>query len=291
MLRSSWFVWTAGVLLLVGCGGAREPVEETVTGPDWPVQVGGWTAADGPETYDTETIFSYIDGHAEVYLAYGMKRCISLRYLGPDGDGEIIADLFEVASSADAFGVFSHDRDGETVAVGNDGVYRHGWLSFWQGSWAGSVYSVDGDDGSRDAVLEIGRALAAILPTGGETPVLVGRLPADAVDPQSVCYLRSPQILNAHVFVGSDNPFAIGPDVEAVVGQLFDGDGRSQVVLVRYPSEETAADVEARLRGTESDDRPELLVGRSGPLLAAVIGVDDEVRANSILEDVLGGGS
>ncbi|MGD8440516.1 MAG: hypothetical protein PVG53_08260 [Holophagae bacterium] len=291
MLRRSWFLWTVGVLLLVGCGAAPEPVEKTVTGPDWPLQVGGWSAADGPETYDTETIFQYIDGHAEVYLAYGMERCTSLRYVGPGGDGEIIADLFEVASPADAFGVFSHDRAGEPVAIGNDGVYRHGWLSFWQGPWVGSVYSVDGDDGSKDSVLEIGRALAAALPAGGETPALVDRLPTDAVDPQSVCFLRSPQILNAHVFVGSDNPFALGPDVEAVAGRLSDGDGRSSIVLVRYPSEQAAADVEARLRETASDDRPEMLVGRRGDLLAAAVGAVDEARARSLLDVTLGGGS
>ena len=128
--------------LMVGCAADPPVVDEAerVRGA-LPGDATGWRAADDDQVFDTETIFSYIDGHAEVYLAYGMKRCIARRYAGPDGEPDIIVDLYELASDADAFGVFTHDRDGEEVEVGQDGLYRHGWLSFWQGRWFGSVYA------------------------------------------------------------------------------------------------------------------------------------------------------
>ena len=89
-----------------------------------PREVAGWRAVDEDEVYDQESIFSYIDGQAEVYLAYGMKRCLARRYVGPEGEPDIVVDLFELASAADAYGVFTHDRDGEDIDVGQGALLR-----------------------------------------------------------------------------------------------------------------------------------------------------------------------
>jgi len=286
-----WVRVLLSVFIIVGCGPSSDPAEDDVIGPTLPPEIADWSAPQESDFYDRESIFSYIDGHAEVYLAYGMKRCESRRYVARDGQGEIVLDLFEMASPADAFGVFSHDRAGETVEVGQGGVFRHGWLSFWSGSWYGSVYSTGGEDSSRRAVVDLGRAVAETLPGGGEVPDLVSTLPALGLDEATVCFLRSPQILNAHVFVGSDNPFGLGPDVEAVVGEYEIDGSAAHLVLVGYPSEATAQVVESRARasaGAESD-RPAMVVGRQGALLAAVVGGDSGDLTESLLTQALGG--
>jgi len=280
------------VVLLVG-GCAPVPNEEShgVTGPSFPADVIGWTAEGDAEVYDTESIYRYIDGHAEVYLAYGMKRCVSRRYIRSEGGGEIVVDLFEMASPADAFGVFSHDRYGEEAAVGQGGVFRYSWLSFWTGSWYGSVYSSDDGAEARDAVLAVGRAVAEGLPEGGEVPTLVDRLPTVGLDESSVCFLRSPQILNAHVWVGNENLFGLGPEVEAVVG-TYEEDGKvAHLVVVRYPSEASAEAVEQGARdGAESvTDQPEIVIGRRGSIVAAVVGADVDDWGEALLTEALGG--
>ncbi|HSN55642.1 MAG TPA: DUF6599 family protein [Candidatus Sulfomarinibacteraceae bacterium] len=288
--RRAWIA--VGVALLAGCGAAPEQPGREVTAAILPADAAGWSAAGEAETWDTETIYAYIDGHAEVYLAYGMKRCVSRRYAAPAGDDEIVVDLFEMASPEDAFGVFSHDRAGEPVAVGNDGVLRHGWLSFWQGSWYGSVYATGAGEASADAVLAVGEAVAASLPEGGEVPALVHRLPAEGLEAQSATFLRSPHILNAHVWIGSDNLFELGPEAEAVVGKYELGEAAAHLLLVRYPDETAAARVEARARTDASaSDRPEMIVGRAGGLVAAVIGPDTGEAGLSLLERALGGDS
>jgi hypothetical protein len=275
--------------LLTACrpGSDIEPL--SMKAPGLPVEAASWTAIGDPEVFDTETIFGYIDGHAEVYLAYGMRRCLSQRYAGPGGGAEIVVDLFELASPADAFGVFSHDRSGEPAALGNGGVYRSGWLSFWQGQWAGSVYWNGAGEPDREAILAIGRSAASSLPAGGEAPDLVGRLPADGLDPQSVRFLRSPQILNAHVYVGPDNPFGLGPGSEAVVGRYEIDGGPAHLVVVSYPDEGAAGDVETRLRSPAVELAP-MTVGRRGRLVAAAVGELSETSGSALLEAALGGG-
>ncbi|MEJ2581704.1 MAG: hypothetical protein P8127_08735, partial [Acidobacteriota bacterium] len=141
--------------------------------PKLPHGVAGWQAVDEGQIYDTESIYSYIDGHAEVYMAYGMVRCLSRRYRGPEGEPDIVLDLFEQASPADAFGVFTHDRDGADVEVGQGGRFRFGWLSFWKGSWFGSVIAEGESEASTEAVIEIGRAAADSISEVGEISPLV----------------------------------------------------------------------------------------------------------------------
>jgi len=281
----------SGVFLVFLVGGCTpDDGEGTLVAnePSASENVAGWVASGPPETYDTETIYSYIDGHAEVYMAYGFKRCVSRRYSAPSGDAEIIVDLFEMASPADAYGVFSHDRAGEEVAVGQGGVYRHGWLSFWSGAWVGSVYASGVEGDAREDVLELARAAAAGLPIEGDVPNLVSELPAEGLDFQSVCFLRSPQILNAHIFVGADNPFDLGPETEAVVGRYERDENQAHVVIVRYSAEAAAETVEERARGRSADDGPEMLMGRNGVTVAVFVGTETGGWGETLLAEVLG---
>jgi hypothetical protein len=275
--------------LMIGCAPAPNEGGREVTNQPLADELTGWTA-DGPvENFDAESIFAYIDGHAEVFLAYGMQRCVSRRYAGPNGKGELVVDLFEMPSTADAFGVYSHDRVGEEVDVGQGAIYRLGWLSFWKGHWYGSIYAADAVPS--EALIELAAAVADGLALTGEPPELPGRLPPTGLDSQSVCFLRSPQILNAHIWVGSDNPFGLGSDSEAVVGKYNLEDGSAHVVIVRYPDGEVAAQAEERLKAVESDgaEGPVMTIGRSGEFVAAVVGEAGGDEAATLLELALGG--
>lgn len=275
------------------CGPSSDRAPDVVITPVLPADAAGWIADGEGEAYDTESIYAYIDGHAEVYMAYGMKRCLSRRYAAPAGDAEIVVDLFEMESPADAFGVFSHDRAGEEVAVGRGGVFRHGWLSFWQSSWYGSVYATASDETTRETVLAIGRIAADALPRGGEPPQVIHRLPIEELDPTSICFLHSPQILNAHVNVGPDDPFGIGPGVVAAVGAYTSNGTDARLVLVEYGNEAAAVAVETRFRadGDAAAGRPPMIVGRRGATVAAVVGSETGEWGENLLERALGGGA
>ncbi|MCK5204647.1 MAG: hypothetical protein KAR15_12280, partial [Desulfobacterales bacterium] len=96
-----------------------------------PKQLRGWTAEPKDRLYDEKTIYGYIDGGAELYKAYNMRQCLSRRYTTANGPS-IILDIFDMGTSNDAFGVFTHDTDGNAMDLGQDARYRSGWLSFWK---------------------------------------------------------------------------------------------------------------------------------------------------------------
>jgi hypothetical protein len=233
----------AAVMALMACSGGGEPPApaEAQAGLDVPLEVAGWKATGGHEVYDTESIYEYINGHAEVYLAYGMQRCLSWRYEGPEGEPSIVLDLFRLGSSADAFGVFTHDRDGETVQVGQGALRRPGWLSFWKGPWYGSVYVEGESEAAGEAMMAIAEAAAGAVAEEGQLPQLVAELPAEGLDPGSVRFFHTQEILNSVVYLGFDNVLHFGPEIDAVVGKYELESGEGWLLLVDYPDESAAS--------------------------------------------------
>lgn len=274
-----------GVGLLMSCAAEPPPAANAAQDPRTgvPTEIEGWRAAGDWEAWDPETIFQYIDGHAEVYLAYGMKRALSRRYEGPADQPAIILDLYEMASPADAFGVWTQDRDGDDAAVGQGATYRHGWLSFWQGPWFGSIYAEGESEAAKRAVLALGREAAAAIGTTGEPPPLVDGLPEEGLDPRTVRFLRSQEILNSVVYLGFDNPFLLAPEVDAVVGRYLLPEGGAWLLLADYPDESTAALAEERVRGGG------MAAARSGARLAAVLEPETPEAAEALLAAVVGG--
>jgi Family of unknown function (DUF6599) len=275
-------VGLVGVLMACSDGSTITGVTGTA-GLVMPTEVAGWLAVDDGQIYDTESIYSYIDGHAEVYLAYGMVRCVSRRYKGPGGEPDIVLDLFEQASPADAFGVFTHDRDGEEVEIGQGGLFRHGWLSFWKGHWFGSVYAEGESAASVEAVLALGRAAADAINEVGEVPPLVAELPADGLDPRSVRYLHTQEILNGVVYLGYENALRFGPEVDAVVGRYQRPDGGGWLLLVDYPDDASAELAEGG--AIEAG----IAVRRQGTRLAAVLAPEPQAAGDGLLADAIGG--
>jgi hypothetical protein len=210
-------------------GGSKGDIPKTML----PDAVRGWQADGDDHAYDAQTIFDYIDGAGEVYRAYNMKALLSRRYKQP-GRPDIIADVFDMGSATDAFGVFTHDLDGEDWSVGQGSVYQGGLLSFWKDRYFVSVFAEDETAEAKAMLLDLGRHVASAIGREGDKPALLGALPAAYADPRRVHFFRHPVILNYHYFVSADNILGLDPTSEGLLVKAAD---RSALVVVRYPDE------------------------------------------------------
>lgn len=300
-------IWGVLVAILAGAVGfalwlfSRQPEPATFGfEASLPSSVTGWQRAPDGQHYDPETIFSYIDGHAEVYLAYGLRGCTAERYSGPAGEPDLILDIFEMASPADAFGVFTHDTEGETVGIGRDSRFRYGWLSFWQGSYFVSIVAEGETALAEEATLELGRQVAALLPSEGVAPSILEALPAAGLELRSVRYLHHPQILNTHLPIDPENLLGLGMDAEAVLGLYQRDSDRAYLLVVDYPDERRAKRAESSVLErlvTTSDEGGISPAGeafggcrREGNRLAVVLETRSEEWVGSLLQGVFDGG-
>ena len=207
----------------------------------------GWVSDGNDGSYDADTLFEYIDGGAEVYRSFNVKRVLARRYV-KDGSEDIIADVFEMGSKDDAFGIYSHDiREGKNAGIGSDSEYTDGMLAFWKGPFFVSIAAMEETESSRKAVFEIGRAVEKALPPSDDTlPDLVRYLADEKNDPYRLHYFHNHQCLNAYYFLSQDNLLGLGMNTDGALG-LFrqktpSGEPADPMaaVLIRYPSEKEA---------------------------------------------------
>jgi hypothetical protein len=108
-----------------------------------PGEVEGWKW-DGIEMkYNSKTLSDYIDGAAELFLAFGFQNLTACRYEKAN-QPPITIELYEMGSSEDAYGVFSFDRQDEAVGIGLGSEFGGGCCGFGRKSFF-SVFMQTGE--------------------------------------------------------------------------------------------------------------------------------------------------
>jgi hypothetical protein len=204
-----------------------------------PPTVGPYVS-EADQAFDAESIFDYIDGAGEVYRSYNMRLLVARRF-HKDGKPDIVVDLFDMGSPDDAFGVFTHDLDGEDAQVGQGSTYKAGLLSFWKGRYFLSVYAEEETAETKGLVLELGLRIAAAIPNRGEKPVLLRFLPPDGLVAGRVRFFHNHSVLNYHFFVADTNILLLDQKTDAVLADYGGKDDRSRLLVVGYADAAAAA--------------------------------------------------
>lgn len=257
-----------------------------------PPEINGWRAAPSDALYDTETIFSYIDGAGEVYLAYNFRSLLARRY-SKEGQSDLIADFFDMGSAADAFGVFTHDLEGEEVAVGQGGVYKGGLLSFWKDRYFISLYAEGETSETRQDLRALSAAISRLIPQEGKKPVLLSLLPRD-YDPKTARFFHNHLILNYHFFVSIENILLLDQKTEAVLCSSGAKPNQTELLIIHYPNPEAASRARQSFVRTympdvaaagvvQTEDKNWTAVENWGELLAVVFGAASAEAAQAAL--------
>jgi hypothetical protein len=238
-----------------------------------PAEAGVWTRPASARRITAETIFDYMDGGGELYLAYRFDYLDVLEYKANDPlAGTVLVELYQMKSPDDAFGLLSTDWTGEAIAIGEErsptavgaidavasshALYGAGLLRLRSGTLYARVLASRETAVARDAVLKIGRALVG---GGGAAfpPVLLRAIPRDAVATppweaspgaplraDRTCFFRSHLVLNSQYFLASQDILSLGTQVAAATTEYTPsrpGGRPTRLILVEYPSPDAAA--------------------------------------------------
>lgn len=285
------------VAALAGCGaaGKGDVRSDVLLEGQPPPAPPGWSISEGPTSYDSETLFEYLNGGAPLYLEYGFKSLTQTRYqLGDDPFASVTLDVYDMGSELGAFGIYrSILPPGPDLMSWGAEAYRSATVA---AAWKGSVYVHGEADDDRSELVEgldhvMGLAVEAI--AGSESlPSMLDVLPREGLRVGSERYLAAN--LFGHAFL----PGGFVADYE------FDG-GNVEVFFSRLGSAAEAEEALERLRAHEEqwgevgeniDDLGdggfsfidpglgEGLVVRSG---VYVVGVHGGGRGDDIVRDVV----
>jgi hypothetical protein len=271
-----------------------------------PSEARGWKWDEKEMKCNSRTLFGYMDGAAELYLAYGFQNLTVRRFEKPN-EPPIIVELYEMASSEEAYGIFSYEHQDETAAIGQGSEFGGGLLRFWKGKYFVSVYAEGEGAEVESGILKLGRAAASSIPVRGLEPKLVSFIPGKdlgLVD-KSVRYLKSHVLLNQQFFISHQNILNLNRKTEAVLAQYLQDKQKTHLLLIRYPDSKGAADayqsfmrvylpdVGGKDRG-KTEDRKWTFARQRNEFVLIVFGAPTEADAEILLkatEEKMPGGS
>ena len=278
-------IFTLGLLvfasLLSGCGKKATSLADVF--PDANSLL-GWTPAGEVELFDRQNLYDLVDGQAETFFAYGFQQVAVQHYKNVEGK-ELRVEVWQLATPADAYGLFTASIAGEPVDLGNDGDADPGRrIAFWQDRY---YVHVRARQKLPDAELRaFAEAVSTALPAGGERPALVGRLPPDGLVERSAIFFHEEISIQDELWLGGENLLALGPDTDGVLARYDIGGAVAQLLLVQYPDAQAAL---AGLAALESSGITSLMAADArGNLLGAVFGDMDETAASALLVEALG---
>lgn len=260
-----------------------------------PSTVEGWTW-DGHEAhYDARTVFDYIDGAGELFLAYGFQQLAVRRFEKAD-QPPLTLEYYDMSAAEGALGVFSFERQGESIGIGQGSEQGGGLLRFWKGRYFVSIFA-DGEGAEAEsAILHLGRLTAAAIREEGQPPRAIGLIPgrdAGLVE-TSVRYLTSHVLLNQRLFIARDNVLGLTRQTGAVLARYGRDAAAAHLLLVRYPTATAARAAYGRfmaayLPTADGKDRVKTNDGRwtlarhRQAFLAVVIGAPSESFGEALL--------
>lgn len=246
-----------------------------------PQQILEWKATGEDAVYDRKTLYDYMDGGAEVYLAFDFRQVFVRKFANAAGD-ELVLDIYDMGSPAEAFGMFSCDRQDPEAGIGQGSEYGPGLLRFWRGRYFASVTVSGNEDKAEAAVLALGRAVAPLVGPDGSLPDMLGLLPAAGLNAERTAYFHNNVHLTNRYYLSSENILNLDEKTVCLLAEYDDGrGGAAKLLLVRYPGPAEAASAARSFRaaflpgaGTEgiahTASKGWAALRTSGDLLAAV---------------------
>ena len=207
-------------------------------GPKIPKQVLDWKASGEDAVYDRKTLYDYMDGGAEVYLAFDFREVFVRKYADAAGN-EIALDIYDMGSPAEAFGMFSCDRQDPEAGIGQGSEYGPGLLRFWRGRYFVSITVSGNEDKAEKAVLDLGKAVAPLLGPDGAPPDMIKLLPTTGLIAAKTAYFHNHVHLSNRYFVSSENILDLDEKTECLFAEYGPvgaaGGNSARLLVVRYP--------------------------------------------------------
>lgn len=213
-----------------------------------PKQILDWTASGPDAVYDRNTLYDYMDGGAEVYLAFDFREVFVRKYADAQ-ENEIVLDIYDMGSPAEAFGMFSCDRHDPEAGIGQGSEYGLGLLRFWRGRYFVSITVSGNEEKAEKAVLDLGKAIAPLLGPDGALPAMIGRLPTGGLKPERTSYFHDHVHLSNRYYIAPENILNLDERTECLFAEYGSGGGDSaRLLIVCYPGEAQALAAAASFR-------------------------------------------
>jgi hypothetical protein len=209
--------------------------------------------------YTGKELYDYINGGAELYLSYGLVSMTGCKYNGGNDLPQVTAEIYEMTSPANAFGVYTQSRDKEEQDYGQGSQSFPDFILFWKDRYFVTVSAQGVTSESKKAIQYLAARIDKSISETGNKPSIIDLLPEENLAPAGFLYFHHYIWLNAYFFIADYNIIAIDEQTDAVLAKYGDANVRAYLLIVEYPDEAKASEA---FRSLKEKYAPELTAGK-----------------------------
>lgn len=154
--------------------------------PDIP----GWKPSGDVQTFSPKTLYEYINGAADLYLASDFEELKVAEYVN-EKKASVVVEAYRHQTPRDAFGIYSQERppDGNFLKICAQGYIDKNILNFVCGSYYVKLNSFNTGAEDREVLQTIAKKVAESLGEKGWLPSLLSAFPPEGKKGNSEKYL------------------------------------------------------------------------------------------------------
>jgi hypothetical protein len=148
-------------------------------------KVENWKYSEEPMNFIPGNLFEYINGAAEIYIAYDFKELIVGQY-EKDKHAEkasISIEIYDMGNEKNAFGIYSAERFSESqfIPVGNQGYLEEGTLNFVVGQYYIKLLCFDCGEKSDEILKSFSNRIVSRVKDRGQFPPVLSHFPREGL--------------------------------------------------------------------------------------------------------------
>jgi hypothetical protein len=205
------------------------------------VQVPGWEEEDGEIITKEDDLKEYMGNMAPLYLSYDLQKLAFKSYKNSNSY-PLYAEIYEFASSEDAYGMYSFDTVGDKLNMGQEASYNHGFLKFWKGKMLVRIIAEKEHEILKADILKFGRQIDYNIMESGPKPHIISLIPTENLVPDSLHFFHENICLNNIYYIPESTTLYFSKKTDAVTAEYaVEGSLPSwRLILIHYPDSTTA---------------------------------------------------
>ena len=150
-------------------------------------EVDSWSMTEKPESYYPENLFEYINGAAEIYLAYEFKELIVAQQQRDQSEKNVAVEIYDMGNETNAFGIYSAERypDNRFIKMGLQGYLEEGTLNFLVDRYYVKLLCFECEDQSEEVLKAFSQKIVERVGQSGSLPLLLKAFPSKRLQPYS----------------------------------------------------------------------------------------------------------
>ena len=162
------------------------PAAKDLQFPDIP----GWKPSGDVQTFSPKTLYKYINGAADLYLASDFEELKVAEYVN-ENKASVVVEAYRHRTPRDAFGIYSQERlpDGNFLKIGAQGYIDKNILNFVYGTYYIKLNSFNTGTEDGELLQAIAKKVAVNLVERGGLPSILSAFPPEGKKGNSEKYI------------------------------------------------------------------------------------------------------